>query len=234
MTSSKQMEQLKAYLCSNDLMLGDDCDPKELSVLIQAVLHEGHNPFNIIYHTLLPEYAKYYEYKRDDIAHHDFYRLLVQFFISCVINTYRVENPKPVPQVKNEVTIAFINSESFDINRALLKFALENEGIEAHDLGDLLTPRDILEMYKMTPTRFLLLSLDKTRDLDLLIELIAQLHKNYLNPPMLLVGGPLISAVFAYKANADMYYEHPQHAAMLLTDFFKVKEVGCIDNTLNN
>ena len=108
------------------------------------------------------------------------------------------------PVRKGRFVIATVKGDIHDIGKNIVRTVMENYGYEAIDLGRDVPPEVILETVKAQGIRLVGLSALMTTTLPAMEETIQLLH-TLERPPVVFVGGAVVTADFAAQMGADHY-----------------------------
>ena len=108
------------------------------------------------------------------------------------------------PVKKGRLIIATVQGDIHDIGKNIVKTVLENYGYEVLDLGRDVPPEIIVETTVRENIRLVGLSALMTTTLPAMEETIRQLH-TLENPPVIMVGGAVVTPEYARSIGADYY-----------------------------
>jgi 5-methyltetrahydrofolate--homocysteine methyltransferase len=113
---------------------------------------------------------------------------------------------------KGRLVIATVKGDIHDIGKNIVRTVLENYGYEVVDLGRDVPPEVIVQTVEEDEIRLVGLSALMTTTLPAMEETIRQLH-TLENPPMIMVGGAVVTPEYALHMQADYYAKDAREAA---------------------
>ena len=116
------------------------------------------------------------------------------------------------PVKKGRLAIATVKGDIHDIGKNIVKTVLDNYGYEVIDLGRDVPPEDILSAVQDGEIRLVGLSALMTTTLPAMEETI-HLLKTLPNPPVIMVGGAVVTPEYASHMQADYYAKDAREAA---------------------
>ncbi len=108
------------------------------------------------------------------------------------------------PVRKGRLAVATVRGDIHDIGKNIVKTVLENYGYETLDLGRDVPPETILEAVKRENIPLVGLSALMTTTLPAMEETI-RLLRTLPKPPVIFVGGAVVTPEYAWKMGADHY-----------------------------
>lgn len=108
------------------------------------------------------------------------------------------------PEKKGRLLLATVQGDIHDIGKNIVKTMLENYGYEILDLGRDVPPQVIVETVQREKIRLVGLSALMTTTLPAMEETIRLLH-TLADPPVILVGGAVVTPEYARRVGADYY-----------------------------
>ena len=109
-----------------------------------------------------------------------------------------------VPVKKGRLAVATVQGDIHDIGKNIVKTVLENYGYETLDLGRDVPPETVLETVEREEIPLVGLSALMTTTLPAMEETIRLLH-TLPKPPVIFVGGAVVTPEYAKKMGADYY-----------------------------
>ena len=116
------------------------------------------------------------------------------------------------PVKKGRLVIATVKGDIHDIGKNIVRTVLENYGYEVIDLGRDVPPEVIVQTVEEDEIHLVGLSALMTTTLPAMEETIRQLH-TLENPPMIMVGGAVVTPEYALHMQADYYAKDAREAA---------------------
>ena len=116
------------------------------------------------------------------------------------------------PVKKGRLVIATVKGDIHDIGKNIVRTVLENYGYEVIDLGRDVPPEVIVQTVEEDEIRLVGLSALMTTTLPAMEETIRRLH-TLENPPMIMVGGAVVTPEYALHMQADYYAKDAREAA---------------------
>ena len=113
---------------------------------------------------------------------------------------------------KHKIVVGVIEGDTHDIGKNIVRTVLENYGYEVIDLGRDVPPEVIVQTVEEDEIRLVGLSALMTTTLPAMEETIRQLH-TLENPPMIMVGGAVVTPEYALHMQADYYAKDAREAA---------------------
>lgn len=113
---------------------------------------------------------------------------------------------------KGRIIVATVKGDIHDIGKNIVKTVLENYGYSVLDLGRDVPPQAILEAVTREGIRLVGLSALMTTTLPAMEETV-RLLKSLPQPPVIMVGGAVVTAEYAEKMGAD-YYTKDERASV--------------------
>ena len=123
------------------------------------------------------------------------------------------------PVKKGSIIIATVKGDIHDIGKNIVKTVLENYGYEVLDLGRDVPPETIVRTAEEQNIRLVGLSALMTTTLPSMEETVRQL-KALPNPPLIMVGGAVVTEDFAHRMGADFYAHDAKAAANIAKQVF--------------
>ena len=108
------------------------------------------------------------------------------------------------PVKKGKLVIATVKGDIHDIGKNIVRTVLENYGYDVIDLGRDVPPEVIVQKVEEDEIRLVGLSALMTTTLPAMEETI-QLLKSLPNPPVIMVGGAVVTPEYALQMRADYY-----------------------------
>ena len=108
------------------------------------------------------------------------------------------------PVRKGKLVIATVQGDIHDIGKNIVKIVLENYGYEVLDLGKDVPPETIVQTAREQDVRLVGLSALMTTTLPAMEETIRRL-RTLPEPPVVFVGGAVVTPEYARKMGADYY-----------------------------
>ena len=116
-----------------------------------------------------------------------------------------------VPVKKGALVIATVQGDIHDIGKNIVKTVLENYGYEVLDLGKDVAPERIAETVQKKQIKLVGLSALMTTTLPAMEETVVLLRK-LPQPPVIMVGGAVVTPEYARKMGADYYAKDARQA----------------------
>ena len=120
-----------------------------------------------------------------------------------------------VPVKKGKLIVATVQGDIHDIGKNIVKTVLGNYGYEVLDLGRDVPPETILRTVQEQGVRLVGLSALMTTTLPAMEKTIRLLHTME-EPPVIFVGGAVVTPEYAKQMNAD-YYAKDAHQSVEIT-----------------
>ena len=120
-----------------------------------------------------------------------------------------------VPVKKGKLIVATVQGDIHDIGKNIVKTVLGNYGYEVLDLGREVPPETILRTVQEQGVRLVGLSALMTTTLPAMEKTIRLLHTME-EPPVIFVGGAVVTPEYAKQMNAD-YYAKDAHQSVEIT-----------------
>ncbi len=108
------------------------------------------------------------------------------------------------PVRKGRLAVATVRGDIHDIGKNIVRTVLENYGYEVLDLGRDVPPETVLEKVRDEDIRLVGLSALMTTTLPAMAETV-RLLKTLPDPPVIFVGGAVVTPEYAAEAGADYY-----------------------------
>ncbi len=140
-----------------------------------------------------------------------------QAVFSVIRDSLAAQNVQPVK--KGRIIIATVKGDIHDIGKNIVKTVLENYGYEVLDLGRDVPPETIVRTAEEQDIRLVGLSALMTTTLPSMEETVRQL-KALPNPPLIMVGGAVVTEAFAHRMGADFYAHDAKAAANIAKQVF--------------
>lgn len=140
-----------------------------------------------------------------------------QAVFSVIRDSLAAQNVQPVK--KGRIIIATVKGDIHDIGKNIVKTVLENYGYEVLDLGRDVPPETIVRTAEEQGIRLVGLSALMTTTLPSMEETVRQL-KALPNPPLIMVGGAVVTEAFAHRMGADFYAHDAKAAANIAKQVF--------------
>lgn len=119
------------------------------------------------------------------------------------------------PVKKGKLIVATVQGDIHDIGKNIVKTVLGNYGYEVLDLGRDVPPETILRTVQEQGVRLVGLSALMTTTLPAMEKTIRLLHTME-EPPVIFVGGAVVTPEYAKQMNAD-YYAKDAHQSVEIT-----------------
>ena len=116
------------------------------------------------------------------------------------------------PVKKGKLVIATVKGDIHDIGKNIVRTVLENYGYEVIDLGRDVPPEVIVQTVEEDEIRLVGLSALMPTTLPAMEETIRQLH-TLEHPPMIMVGGAVVTPEYALHMHADYYAKDAREAS---------------------
>ena len=123
------------------------------------------------------------------------------------------------PVKKGKFAIATVKGDIHDIGKNIVRTVMENYGYEAIDLGRDVPPEVILETVREQKIRLVGLSALMTTTLPAMEEAI-RLLKTLPDPPVVWVGGAVVTAEYAARMGADYYAKDARQSVEIARKVF--------------
>jgi len=123
------------------------------------------------------------------------------------------------PVKKGKFAIATVKGDIHDIGKNIVRTVMENYGYEAVDLGRDVPPEVILETVREQKIRLVGLSALMTTTLPAMEEAI-RLLKTLPDPPVVWVGGAVVTAEYAARMGADYYAKDARQSVEIARKVF--------------
>ena len=123
------------------------------------------------------------------------------------------------PVKKGSLAIATVQGDIHDIGKNIVKTVLENYGYEVRDLGKDVAPEAVCAAVREHHLRLVGLSALMTTTLPAMEETVRQLHA-LPEPPVIMVGGAVVTADYAAKIGADYYSRDAREAVEIARKVF--------------
>ena len=120
---------------------------------------------------------------------------------------------------KGALAIATVQGDIHDIGKNIVKTVLENYGYEVRDLGKDVPPEAVCSAVQEHDLRLVGLSALMTTTLPAMEETVRQLHALPV-PPIIMVGGAVVTAEYAAKIGADYYSRDAREAVEIAKKVF--------------
>ena len=120
---------------------------------------------------------------------------------------------------KGALAIATVQGDIHDIGKNIVKTVLENYGYEVKDLGKDVPPEAVCSAVQEHDLRLVGLSALMTTTLPAMEETVRQLHALPV-PPIIMVGGAVVTADYAAKIGADYYSRDAREAVEIAKKVF--------------
>ena len=140
-----------------------------------------------------------------------------QAVFSVIRDSLAAQNVQPVK--KGRIIIATVKGDIHDIGKNIVKTVLENYGYEVLDLGRDVPPETIARTAEEQDIRLVGLSALMTTTIPSMEETVRQL-KALPNPPLIMVGGAVVTEDFAHRMGADFYAHDAKAAANIAKQVF--------------
>ena len=116
------------------------------------------------------------------------------------------------PVKRGKLAVATVQGDIHDIGKNIVRTVLENYGYEVIDLGRDVPPETVVETVEKEELRLVGLSALMTTTLPAMEETIRLLH-TLPNPPVIFVGGAVVTPEYAQHMHADYYAKDAKESA---------------------
>ena len=120
---------------------------------------------------------------------------------------------------KGRIAVATVQGDIHDIGKNIVKTVLANYGYEVIDLGKDVPPETVVQAVKEKNIRLMGLSALMTTPLPAMEETIRQL-KRMDHPPVIFVGGAVVTPEYASTMGADAYAKDARAAVEIARQVF--------------